>query len=211
MDIIHFVADTITAALKHGWSLTTFVLVIVALFRIQSIQNMLLRRLPKRFRHKDRLEVVERKLDALAAHMGVVNWDVDWTTGRNAQNVINGHRKRSLSQLAVYAHVIFTKFFIRSKETYHLSQRRMNMKSKLLSRKFILALATGLLVILNDGLGLGLDTETIMYVVGIVATWILGEAAVDARRKTPEVLPYDAKALDAIRTDSEDVGHTTSN
>jgi hypothetical protein len=186
MDIIHFIADAITATLKHGWSLTTFILVIVALFRISLIQKMLLRRLPRRFRHEDRLERIERKVDALMSAQEVT-WVADSTTGRNAPNVIAGHRKRSLSQLVVYAHATIARYFTRSKETYHLSQRRMNMKSKLLSRKFILALATGLLVILNDGLSLGLDTETIMYVVGIVATWILGEAAVDARRKTPEV------------------------
>lgn len=57
------------------------------------------------------------------------------------------------------------------------------MKSKLLSRKFILALATGVLVILNDGLNMGLKTDTIMYVVGIVATWIVGESAVDISNK----------------------------
>lgn len=53
---------------------------------------------------------------------------------------------------------------------------------KLKSRKFILALATGILIVLNDGLNLGLNTETIMYVVGIVATWITGEALVDTAR-----------------------------
>jgi hypothetical protein len=210
MDIIHFIADTITAALKHGMSTTTLVLVIVALLRIQIIQNMILRRVPRRYRNKDRLEVVEKKIDALLS-AGGVSWDVDSTIGKNAPPEIIGQPRKSLLQQVVYAHATIARYFTRSKETYHLSQRRMNMKSKLLSRKFILALATGLLVILNDGLSLGLDTETIMYVVGIVATWILGEAAVDARRKTPEVTPYDAKSLDIVRSDSEDVGHTTSN
>lgn len=70
------------------------------------------------------------------------------------------------------------------------------MKQKLLSRKFLLALATGILIIANDGLDMGLDTETIMYVVGIVGIWIFGEAAVDiSGKKKPEVpdAPYDSR------------------
>lgn len=64
------------------------------------------------------------------------------------------------------------------------------MKSKLLSRKFLLALATGVLIIANDGLDMGLDRDTIMSVVGIVGIWIFGEAAVDIsgkEKKKPEV------------------------
>jgi len=60
--------------------------------------------------------------------------------------------------------------------------RRKKLMQKLKSRKFILALATGALVVLNDGLGLNLDSETILAFVGIVATWIVGETVVDAKR-----------------------------
>lgn len=64
---------------------------------------------------------------------------------------------------------------------------------KIKSRKFLMALATGILIILNDGLDMGLDTETILYVVGIVGGWIIGESAVDAARavKNKEGLPGD--------------------
>ena len=53
------------------------------------------------------------------------------------------------------------------------------MLEKLKSRKFILAVASGVLIILNDGLGWGVDTETVLGFVGLVASYIFGEAAVD--------------------------------
>ena len=55
--------------------------------------------------------------------------------------------------------------------------------SKLKSRKFILAVVTAILIVLNDGLGLGIDSETVLAFAGIVATYILGESAVDVARK----------------------------
>lgn len=57
------------------------------------------------------------------------------------------------------------------------------MKSKLLSRKFILAVVSAALVILNDGLDLGIDKDTVIAFAGIVATYILGESAVDVAKK----------------------------
>ncbi len=57
---------------------------------------------------------------------------------------------------------------------------------KLKSRKFILAVVTALLVIANDGLDLGIDSDTVLTFAGIVATWIIGESAVDAKRAGKE-------------------------
>jgi len=41
---------------------------------------------------------------------------------------------------------------------------------------------SALLVILNDGLDLGIDSDTVLAFAGLVASWIIGEAAVDAKR-----------------------------
>lgn len=57
------------------------------------------------------------------------------------------------------------------------------MKSKLLSRKFILAVVTAVLIVLNDGLDLGIDSQTVLAFAGIIATYIVGESAVDVARK----------------------------
>jgi hypothetical protein len=54
------------------------------------------------------------------------------------------------------------------------------MKEKLASRKFVLAVVAALVVILNDGLGWGVDGETVMAFATIVVGYIFGEAAVDA-------------------------------
>ena len=50
------------------------------------------------------------------------------------------------------------------------------------SRKFWLAVVSALLIVLNDGLDLGIDKDTVLSFAGIVATFILGEAGVDAAR-----------------------------
>lgn len=51
---------------------------------------------------------------------------------------------------------------------------------KLKSRKFLLALATFVLIILNDVIGLKLPTQEILAIVGISASYIAGESLVDA-------------------------------
>lgn len=60
------------------------------------------------------------------------------------------------------------------------------MKQKLTSRKFWMAVVTGVLVVLNDGLDLGIDTETVLAFAGIMATFIIGESAIDAKRVQKE-------------------------
>lgn len=56
------------------------------------------------------------------------------------------------------------------------------MKAKLTSRKFWLAVVSAILVVLNEGLDLGISNETVLAFAGIVITWILGETAVDVKR-----------------------------
>jgi len=60
--------------------------------------------------------------------------------------------------------------------------RRVKMMSKFKSRKFILAVVSAVLIVLNDGLDLGIDSDTVLAFAGIVAVWITGESVVDAKR-----------------------------
>lgn len=76
--------------------------------------------------------------------------------------------------------------------------------SKLLSRKFIMALATGVLIILNDGLDMGLDSDTIMLVVGIVGGWIFVEGGTDIAKLRKEA-NYDYSGIEAERKSAGDV------
>ena len=53
-----------------------------------------------------------------------------------------------------------------------------NMK-KLMSRKFIVAVGTLVFIVLTDVLGVNIDESTFNSLVMIVATYILGQGAVD--------------------------------
>ena len=55
-------------------------------------------------------------------------------------------------------------------------------KHWLLSRKFWLAVATALTMLLSGHLGIELDAETVVAVVLPVVAWILGESFVDANK-----------------------------
>ena len=53
---------------------------------------------------------------------------------------------------------------------------------KLKSRKLWMAVAGALLVIANEGLGLGLPEDSILALAGILVAYILGQGVVDAQR-----------------------------
>jgi hypothetical protein len=113
---------------------------------------------------------------------------LEWHANITEEKQISLAEKSSLSSrlpLATFTTAENARKFTRS--------RWIKMIEKMKSRKFLMALATGVLIILNDGLSLGLDTETILYVVGIVGGWILGESAVDAVRASnkKEITPGD--------------------
>ena len=52
---------------------------------------------------------------------------------------------------------------------------------RLKSRKFLMALATALLMILNEGLELGIPADVYGWIVGVVIAFILGESYVDGK------------------------------
>ena len=56
------------------------------------------------------------------------------------------------------------------------------MSSKFKSRKFWMAVVSGLLVIANDGLELGLPSETVIAFAAIVIGWVFAEAYVDGKQ-----------------------------
>lgn len=57
---------------------------------------------------------------------------------------------------------------------------------KLKSRKFLMALVGGLLVVLNKGLDMGLPEDAITNLVWLLSAYILGESAVDAVASRPK-------------------------
>lgn len=58
----------------------------------------------------------------------------------------------------------------------------INLKQKLTSRKFWVAVASALLIILSEGLGFEVDKDLYWKLVTIVLGYIFGEAAVDIAR-----------------------------
>lgn len=58
---------------------------------------------------------------------------------------------------------------------------------KFKSRKFWMAVISALLVILNEGLDLGIDEQTVLAFAGIIMSFIFGEAYVDGKRAEKEV------------------------
>lgn len=53
------------------------------------------------------------------------------------------------------------------------------MTGKLKSRKLWMSVISGVLVILNEGLGIGVDSNTVLGFSGIIMSYILGQSFVD--------------------------------
>lgn len=96
---------------------------------------------------------------------------------------INSKDSVTRKEKSSHWHVI-TLSLARYVRKFILFMRERIKMSKLKSRKFWIAVVGAVLVILNDGLDLGIDNETVMYAAGILITWILGESAVDTVKKS---------------------------
>ena len=55
--------------------------------------------------------------------------------------------------------------------------------NKLKSRKFWIAVASALFILLTEGLGIDIDQQVYWAVAAIVLSYIFGEAYIDARRR----------------------------
>lgn len=63
---------------------------------------------------------------------------------------------------------------------------------RLKSRKFLMSVATALLIIFNEGLGLGIPPDVYGWIVGVVIAWIVGESYIDGQAaRTIEVVIED--------------------
>jgi uncharacterized membrane protein len=56
-------------------------------------------------------------------------------------------------------------------------------KEKLSSRKFMVTLAGVITVIANDYFGIGFEKETILSVVGLMMSYVVGQGYVDGKEK----------------------------
>ena len=131
---------------------------------------------------------IESKLDLLLKERGLT-WNAPISKRLEANTQTNSSRRFILLQrgLSIVQYV---------KKRMNLRRKRNMQKFK--SRKFWMAVVTAILVVLNDGLDLGVDSETVLAFAGIVATWIIGESAVDATRKKGDANHVDYSASDEV-------------
>lgn len=200
METLLKIAETL---LKNGLSLTSAGLIILYLLRFKPIQDWLIKHAPKRFRRADKLSRLESKVDLLLRKEGL-EWPVENSYGKNELGVTSGRIGRLESQrvdisLADNA----TSYTTSTGKTSPLQRRSMDMKNKLLSRKFLMAVISAGLIIANDGLELGLDQNTIIAFGTIVVGWIVGESATDVAKAKNGGTNDELSKLDAIRKDSE--------
>ncbi|MCF6097103.1 hypothetical protein L1766_08925 [Thermovorax subterraneus] len=84
-----------------------------------------------------------------------------------------------------------------------------NLKEKLMSRKFWIAVATAVFIVLSDGLGLNMDKDIYWKLVILAISYIFGESAVDIARvkALPQwELPTNIKKLQkAIETARQEI------
>jgi len=167
-----YILEVIGSFLRYGASPTALVLSGLALFRTRRVKRLISRHFPWLFRddadvlnYKDRQMRIEAKVDAIANHLGVD------ACGQSVIGTDGATNSKALSRSLPV-------------DIYRGNQyeRMILVKNKFKSRKFWMAVVSALLVILNDGLDLGIDSDTVLAFAGLVASWIIGEAAVDAKR-----------------------------
>lgn len=127
-------------------------------------------------------QIIMMKLDYIAERQGI-QWPV---------HILNHTRESSTEDKGrFYMFFSAASFHVRfvlkkGKQLFiNLLRRKINMH-KLKSRKFWMSVIAALLVIANEGLDLGIDTETVMAFAAIVIGYIFGESAVDAVRAKKE-------------------------
>jgi hypothetical protein len=99
--------------------------------------------------------------------------------------VLNNNTEKSLWMYLMKFPALFAVWSTQKKSERSIWKRSWSwMSEKLKSRKFWITVVSVLLVTVNDELGLGLDTESIMYFAGIVITYLLGQSFIDARKET---------------------------
>lgn len=58
------------------------------------------------------------------------------------------------------------------------------MPEKLKSRKFWVTVVSSILIVLNEGLGMDIDSETVLGFSGIIISYLLGQSYIDSKGTT---------------------------
>ena len=58
------------------------------------------------------------------------------------------------------------------------------MRNKMKSRKFWISVVGAVVLVLVDGLGIGIDREVILAAAGVIISFVLGESYIDSKKST---------------------------
>lgn len=169
---------------KNGLGLTALGTVVYVLLKQRRVKKRLKKYFPwlledesETKHYIENQKRIEYKVDLLLKERGIT-WHAP--TSEMLKSSTKDHKTSYISSSAVVSAVrgvarpvmwLFIKF----------NTRRIKM-SKLKSRKFWMAVVSAVLVVLNEGLDLGISSETVLTFAGLVATFILGESVIDAKR-----------------------------
>ena len=117
MDIINWISEVVSSIARHGLSLTTLAVAVTALLRVNGVRRAILKRLPKRFRHADKLDRIEAKVDSIAKHLGV---DICGVSGTGINGQMNSKRSSGRSPMENF----------RTSVRKRISQRAQSQKNK---------------------------------------------------------------------------------
>jgi hypothetical protein len=155
-EILYFISDIHNKGVSWGAVITAI---------------LLWKKINRNKRYHARDVRMEKKIDAIMERVGVEC--VNLTVTESSTGSI---KTSSTLRSAVLSVVRIAKRFIN-----YLTGRQTIME-KLKSRKLWMALLAAILPIINTEFALGLDTNSILAVIGVIATYILGQAHVDAKR-----------------------------
>jgi hypothetical protein len=177
------VLDTIAYAVRYGVSWVTLLLVLVALFKNRKLRKKFNHYLPPLLRDEQDSEVgkyiqnqkrIEQKVDLLLQERGI-----PW----NANSLeATGNHSAMLKETWSISRWVGSITAPIARSNTHSIIRRKKIMQKLKSRKLWMAVVSGILVVLNEGLGLGVNTETVIAFTGIVMSYIIGQSHVDGKK-----------------------------
>lgn len=176
--------------IRNGLTWTSALAVLFILLKQRNMKKRLKKVIPWLFQGDNEVkdyvknqQRIESKIDLLLEERGL-SWAAnssEATTTYSAEKNKTPYISRSVGFITAGSVRRFTNWII----------RRMKAMQKFKSRKFWMAVVTAILVVLNDGLDLGIDSETVLAFAGLVATWIIGESAIDAKRAGKESVTHE--------------------
>jgi uncharacterized membrane protein len=176
-----WIIDSLNAVWRHGWSLTALGTAIFALLKQRKVKAQLRKLIPWLFADDSEIrqyvqnqQRIESKIDELLEKEGIV-WQSASSNGTTGKVSTRRIGFTSFSAVrSVVRGVVRCIIYLISKGRKHMN--------KLKSRKFWMSVVSAILVLANDGLDLGLDTNTVLAFAGIVMSFIFGEAYVDGKK-----------------------------